>query len=251
MMPGRTDTEKRRIQLLSVPLDLVSEERLESTIDNLLEAEGSNQIVLLDLWNFVRARGSSSYAKSVRTAALVLPTSKAVETICRFLKRQNVTRVLAFDFVIRLLSHLEQRRKSIYVIGSRPGTLQSASANLRGSFPELPIVGRCAGYFGAGDEQDILLAIRKAAPSLVLAGKGLPGKDQWPYRHRSDFSNGITIWCGSCIEVFSGKKKRTSRELWGRGLDFLPSFAKHPWRIYRLFVYLWLMLRVVVARVRE
>ena len=249
-MTEQTETEKRRIQLLSVPLDIVSDEILDSVIEDLLARDGSNQIVLLDLWDFIRARGNSVFAQSVRTAALVLPTSKIVQSIAWFLTKRRVSRFLPFDFVIKLLALLERKNRSVYVIGSRPGTLQVAASNVRGSFPELHIVGRCAGYFERRDEDDIILAIRKAAPSLILAGNGLPGRDRWPHLHRQKFAEGLTLWCGACIEMFAGKRKRTSRELWGRGLDFVPILVRNPWRIYRLFVYFWLFIQVIYNRIR-
>ena len=249
-MDKLTEIEKRRIRLLSVPLDIVSDENLDAVVEELLAQDGSNQIVLLDLWDFVRAKGNSVFAQSVRTAALVLPTSKMVQSIAWFLSKRRVSRVLPFDFVIKLLALLERKNLSVYIIGSRPGTLQTAASNVRGSFPDLHIVGRCAGFFEDRDEEDIILAIRKAAPSLILAGNGLPGRDRWPHNHRLKFAQGLTLWCGACIEMFAGKRKRTSRELWGRGLDFVPTLVRNPWRVYRLFVYIWLSIQVLYNRIR-
>lgn len=242
---------KKRLNILSVPIDVLPEEEFGSRIEELTRSEESHQIVLLGLWDFVRARGNSVFARTVRSASLVLPTSKSVQRIAWFLRKRHVPRHLPFDFVIRLLTTLESRRRSVYIIGSRPAVLQTATANVRGSFPDLQIVGRCAGYFAPAHENDIVLAIRKASPALVLAGNGLAGRDKWLFSHRDSFAPGLSLWAGTCIEMFAGRKKRTPRDLWSRGLDFIPDLIRHPWRLYRGFVYLWLVLVVLYYKIKK
>ncbi|MAG13504.1 MAG: glycosyl transferase [Spirochaetales bacterium] len=240
-----------RVNLLEIPLDIVSNDQLEDRIFRLLNDGDSHQLVLLSLWDFIRARGRSNYAASIRSSSLILTSSKMVAFGAKFLRSREITRHMPFEFVIRLLSVLEKRRRSVYVIGGRPSALQTATSNLRGSFPQLQIVGRCAGYFPVSHEENILVAIRKAAPSLILGGKGLPGKNKWMQKHRKHFAAGLTYWCGSCIDVFSGKRKKTSRELWAKGLDFLPELPRNPLRFLRGFVYLWYVLLLLYHKARK
>lgn len=243
--------EKSRISVLSIPLDILTEEELTERIDAMLSDNNRHQIVLLGLWDFMRARRKNNFARSVSTASLVLPTSKLVTWGAYILRSRRVNRYMPFAMVIRMLTLLETQGKSLYLIGGRPDLLQKAAANLRGSFPGLQIVGRCAGYFHRNDEQNILLAIKKAAPSLVLVGQGVPGSEEWLYKHRSDFAPGLGLWGADCIEIFSGRKQRASRELWQSGLDFLPEILIHPWRLLRSFAYVWFFLLLLVYKLRK
>ena len=238
-----------RVNLLDIPLDVVSDNQLEDRIVQLLDDGKKHQIVLLSLWDFMRVRGKSNYATSIRSSSLILTSSKLVAFGAKFLRKSEITRHMPFEFVIRLLSVLEKRRRSVYVIGGRPSILQTATSNLRGSFPELHIVGRCAGYFPISHEENILLAIRKASPSLILGGKGLPGRDKWMQHNRKHFTAGLTYWCGTCIDVFSGKRKKMSRELWAKGLDFFPELIRNPLRALRGFVYLWYLLLLLYSKI--
>lgn len=242
---------KNRLNILTVPLDILSEDQIEQRIDELLDGSSQHQIVLLDLWHFMKARGSTEYAKSVRTAAVVIPTSKLVTLGARFLTGRVVHRYLPFDFIIKLLTILEKKGRSVYLLGSSPNSLQTAASNLRGSFPDLQIVGRCAGYFPREAETPILLAIRKAAPTLIIAGSGIPGTDKWLLAHRKDFAPGISLWCGNCIDIFSGKRKRTSREAWKKGIDFLPDLIRNPLRLFRGFNYIWFFILLAYYRLRK
>ena len=244
-------TRPERLNVLSVPFDILPEGAFEDTINDLVEDQKPHQLVLLGLWDFIRARGRSMYAKTVRDASLVIPTSKTVARIAQFIYKRALPRYLPFDFVVKLLTAIESKARTVYLIGSRPGSLQVASSNVRGSFPNLQIVGRCAGYYTEADEENILLAIRKSAPTLVLAGNGLSGRDKWLFAYKDKFGPGLSLWCGPCIEMFAGRIKRTSRNLWNKGLDFVPDFLKHPWRIYRLFVYIWLGFIVLYSKIKK
>ncbi len=237
--------------MLTVPLDIVSDDELEGRISSLLADGQRHQIVLLSAWDFVRAHGNSAYANAVRKASIIFTCSKLVVWSARFLKHREIPRYMPFDFVIRILTILEAMRGSVYLIGGRPSYLQSAASNLRGSFPDLQIVGRCTGYFPTVHEENILLAIKKAAPSLILAGRGVPGKERWLLGHRRHLSPGLAMWCGSCLEVFAGVKTKTSRELWSKGLDFLPDLLRSPWRLARGLVYIWYLFLLIFNRIRH
>lgn len=244
-------TRKKRINLLTVPLDIISDEQLENRILEMIADGKKHQITLLSLWDFMKARGRSDQAVAIRNSSIIVTSSKLVVLGAKFLRSREVPRYMPFAFVIRLLTILEDRNRSVYVIGGKPGYLQTASANLRGSFPGLHIVGRCAGYFPASHEANILLAIKKAAPSLLLVGRGVPGRERWLPTRRKQFAPGLSMWCGDCLEVFAGTKKKTSRELWERGLDFVPELIRKPWRLARGFIYLWYFVLLFYYKLRH
>lgn len=236
---------------MAIPIDILEDSDLEARIETMLADGKRHQIALLSLWDFMRARGRSQYAKSIRTASLILTSSKMVVWGAKFLRHRKVPRYMPFDFVIRVLSYLEKTGKSIYLIGSKPDSLQKATGNLRGSFPGLHIVGRCAGYFPLQHEENILLAIRKSAPALVLAGSGIRGKDKWLLAHKHQFAPGFCLWCGDCIDIFSGKKKKTSSIVWNRGLDFIPELLRKPWNTFRIIRYCWFVFLLLYYRIRR
>src|SRR6056297_2846914 len=98
-----------------------------------------------------------------------------------------------------MLGAVEQAGGTLYMVGSKPEALQKASGNVRDSFPGLRMVGRYAGYFSQDVEKDVILAIRKASPSVLLAGDGLKGKALWLKRNEASFGFGISLFCESCF----------------------------------------------------
>ena len=199
----------------------------------------------------MKARGNSEFARAVQNATLVIPTSKRIVKAARFLKLPQPIRYMPFTFVIKLLGALEKSRNTLYIAGMKPSGLNIVSGNLRDSFPGLRIVGRCAGYFKPSAEEDIILAIKKAAPSLLLCGNGIPGKDKWIFRNMKKFNSGLFLWCGDCFDIFSGKKDRLSKEKWEGSAYWFFKALKQPWKIWKLFRYFFYLMLLLVEKIRK
>lgn len=238
-----------RIEVLRVPLDVVSDGELESIIVGLAAEPSVNQIVILRWWDFMRARRDREYRNCLKDAALVLPASKSIGMAARFLKRAVPSRYMPFSLAIRILGALEERHRSVYVFGGQPQRLRTAEQNLRETFPGLRFIGRYVGFYSSAVERDIITAIRKASPDLLLAGRGIKGGDKWIYRNRKSLDGGLFLWSTEAFDIFSERRNRVSRSLFERGLDFLPELVRRPWRVLRLFVYLWFLLVLVIARI--
>lgn len=239
---------KKRIHVLGIPVDIFTQENLEALVMEMVEDGGNHQILFLRTLDLLRARRNASYQSCLRRASLIVPVSRSLVGGAAFLKRDKLFRYMPFEFTIRLLGILEKHGKSVYLIGNRPKGLQVASGNLRTSFPGLNQVGRYAGYFKSDVEKNILLAIKKASPTLLLAGEGVPRRDMWIDKQKKTFNPGLYLWCGECFSVFSGKKDRPSRRRWEHGTDAFPAALIKPWRLLRGFLYLYYSFLLLIHR---
>lgn len=237
-----------RIEFLKVPLDIVAPEDLESVVLDLLSKTEPQHIMLVSLWDVLRARHRGEFRMMVDKAALVIPTSKSLIRGARFLKKKVPVRYQPFDLIIQTLGVLEKYYKSLYLLGSQHRSIMKAERNVRSTFPKLSVVGRFAGYYHRSLERNILTAITKAHPSLVLVGDGIPGGQKWLSRNRNRLHNGIFIWNTDVIDIFSERKRRVSEKTFDRGLEYLPQVLKNPLRAFRFFQYLWYNVILVFYR---
>jgi N-acetylglucosaminyldiphosphoundecaprenol N-acetyl-beta-D-mannosaminyltransferase len=229
------ETKIERIRLLKVPLDIVNPEELEKTVYELLKSGKGQDVILLSLWDLLRARRHYEYRPFVQRAAMIIPISKSLVKGARFLKKKKVYRYMPFDFVISLLSILEKRELSVYLLGGRMRSLKRAEKNLRQTFPRLRIVGRFVGNFKHQEEPTILEAVRKAAPSLLLVGKGVKGGEAWIARHDFQLNHGLRLWCSDLFDIFAERRRRPSRKVFERGFEWMVFCIQKPWRILRIF----------------
>jgi len=245
-----TKSEVKRVKIVNVGVDIVPEDSLEDLIKGMLDDGERHQIVLLSSRDMLKSRHNDELRRTLKEASLVLPISKGIIRGAKFLKREAPVRYMPFEITIKLLGILERYKKSVYLLGSRPDSLQVAASNLRASFPGLSIVGRCAGFFTKGMEKNIILAIRKAAPSLLLAGYGLPARDTWVANNKRNLNVGLYLWCGECFEIFSGRRSKPTKRSWDRGMESFPDLLRKPWRIVRGISYLYYAILLVVHRIR-
>ena len=132
-------------------------------------------------------------------------------------------------------------------MGSHGRVLQKTEKNIRATFPHLRIVGRYGGGFRK-QESTLLEAIRKAAPALLLVGKGVRGEELWIARNSARLSRGLRLWCSDLFDVFAERKQRPAAYLFDRGLEWLEFCFQNPLRIFRLFPYLYYKCLLVIYR---
>jgi N-acetylglucosaminyldiphosphoundecaprenol N-acetyl-beta-D-mannosaminyltransferase len=215
----------------------------------LLAAGKGQNIVLLSLWDLLRARRSGEYRSFVLQAGLVIPISKSLTGGVRFLTGKTAIRYMPFDFIINLLTILESREFSVYLLGGKRRILQKTEKNIRQTFPRLRIVGRYIGAFKRQEEPVILEAIRKASPSLLLVGKGVSGEEQWIVKNNALLSGGLRLWCSDLFEVFADQKKRPSKKTFDRGLEWIGYCFQQPLKFFRFFPYMYYKLLLLFYRI--
>jgi len=238
----------KRIKILDMPVDAVDAEGALTAVERMLADGSHGQIVLLTVRDLLRARHDAEFARCLRDAALIVPVNRGLLRGARFLSSTELTLFNPFDFLIRVLSLVEKKKGSVYLLGARKDVLEVAEENLRGSFHTLRIVGRYYGFFPREAEGDIVTAIKKSAPTLVLAGTGLPGKEKWIFRHKKEFNPGISLWMSNGFEIFSGMEKQPSRRLHAMGLESMSGFRRKPWKVFAAFPYLYYLTLLAAYR---
>ncbi|MGA2973819.1 MAG: WecB/TagA/CpsF family glycosyltransferase [Spirochaetia bacterium] len=239
----------KRIKVLDVPLDSIEPDAVGTAVAQLLDNGQHNQIVFLSLRGLLRARHDPELMRCLRDAALILPVSLPIVRGARFLRAGTLSLFNTFECTIRVLSAIEKAKGSVYLLGARKEVLEVAEENLKGSFHGIRVVGRFYGFFPKSVENDIVTAIKKSSPFMVLVGSGVPGKDKWILKHRKELNPGISLWGGNCFEVFAGREKQTSRKLHAAGLGALSGIGRRPWRLAAVFPYLYFLILLLGYRI--
>jgi len=231
--------------LLNVPIDIVSPEDLPNVVSRLLPRKKKTNasktgldIVLLSLWDLLRARRNSEYREYVFNAALVVPISKSLVSGVKFLTGKTVYRYMPFKFVISLLTLLEKQDLSLYLFGGTSKVLRKTEKNIRSTFPILNVVGRCEGTIRKEEEPAVIEAIRKASPALLLVGEGRRRKELWIHKHSTLLNQGFRLWCSGLFDVFAEKKRRPSDAVFEKGLENIAYCLRNPLKIFRIFSYI-------------
>ena len=238
----------QRITIADVPVDIIRQEDMEAAVLALLEKPGAKQIVFLSVWGLLKARRKGTFRDAVTNADLILPVSKSIIKGALFLKKAPPLRYNPFTAVIQILSILDSHFKSLYLFGAHPETLRAAERNVRATFPTLHLVGRCAGYYRKSAEDNVIKAIYKAAPSLVLIGDGIKEKDCWPYSRRNSFLSSIFLYYRESIGIFSKRIKRVDERAFDRGHEIFFEILHNPLKVFLIFPFIWYALLLLWER---
>ena len=236
------------VNLLKVPVDIVYPDQLGPLAFRLLSEDKEQNIVLLSLWDLLRARRNAEYREYIKQAALVIPISKSIVRGIRFLQGKQAVRYMPFDFVIGLLTALESYEFSSYLLGGKKQILIKIEKNLRETFPGLRIVGRFPGSFRKQEEATIIEAIRKASPSLLLVGKGVRGGEFWIARNSEQLGRGLRLWCSDIFDVFAEKKKHPSHRSFNLGLEWIGYCLHNPLKFFRFFPFMYYNFLLIIYK---
>ncbi|NBC29553.1 MAG: hypothetical protein GVY29_06125 [Spirochaetes bacterium] len=239
----------KRTQILRVPVDAFAENDLGAIVDGLREKEGRHHIVMLTTEGLMKARRNRLYRKTLQEASLIVPISLGLQRAASFLERPSVEAQTTFRFVIRLLGLLEERGATYYLLGLRRRLLTRVEENLRLTFPGLRLVGRHPGYYTQDRESDIVTAIRKASPNLVLIGSGIRGGDFWVRTNKRSFAPGIYLWVPEVLDVFADVRRKPPATRAGRVARRFRGVLAHPWRMGKAFLFLWFGMLLLFARI--
>lgn len=240
----------KRIHILGIPVDVVGDEDLPDAIESFFNLTDNREIVLLNFHELMKARHNTERHKALTQAALVIPVSRLIVRAAKFLHHDVPPVRGTYPFIIRLLGILEQKNKSAYLLGTTMRGVRQAESTLKATFPGLQIVGRYASRFSGERENDVVTAIKKSSPTLLLAGKGLKGKHLWLSRRREGFAPGLSIYEETCYDVFSGKKSKPDNRASVRLARGFFGAVIRPWRFLRMFRYMLFYILLLFERIR-
>ncbi|MDA3851889.1 MAG: WecB/TagA/CpsF family glycosyltransferase [Spirochaetaceae bacterium] len=241
----------KRLDIMGVPVDLVPQDEMIALLEKLLEKGGGQQIIFLKFSDLLKARRKGEYRQAVTRAALVLPLSKRILRAAKYLKLDVPVIYKPFDLIIRIFGLMERKGKSAYLLGSTVKRMQKSHKNLKDSFPGLNFVGRYTGFYNKSLEKNIVIAIKKASPSFLLAGRGLKGKDLWLFKHKEALNCSIMLWDKHCYEIFAGKRRKPSYTGFSSFVKGLLKIIIMPWRLLLIFRFLWYLIALTVERIKR
>lgn len=242
-------TKVKRVSFLNVPVDIVDSDEALAIAEGFIQNGQRKYIAFLTIEKLLKARFDLEYNRYLREASLILPVSLGIIRGMRFHNKGTAIRYNPYEMIIRFCTLIEKHNKNMYLLGSHYEDLLEAEKNLKVSFPQLKIIGRCAGYFSQEKESDILVAIKKSSPALIFLGKGLPGREKWILRNLKNMNPGLFVWIENYLEIFSGKEKNASKKLFKLGMESFAGNVFKPLKWLKVLPYLYFKILVLVFKI--
>ena len=147
-------------------------------------------------------------------------------------------RMTGADWIWGVAALCEAAGRSLYLLGSEPGTAAEAAAELKRWYPTLQITGSHHGYFelGGPHDQRVLEHINERQPDILLVGMGTPQQELWVQRHFDDLDATVVWTVGALFEYVSGRIRRAPHWMSDNGLEWIFRLAVEPRRMWRRYL---------------
>lgn len=192
----------------------------------------------------VRAQGDPAAAEALLAADLRYPDGVGVVWAAGRRGARGVERVPGIELAERVLAGAAGEGLGVYLLGAAPGVAEAAAEALRGRYPGLWVAGTGHGYFGAGEEPDVVAAVRASGAVILLAALGAPRQELFIHRNRHALGARVALGVGGSFDVWSGRVRRAPGWARSLGVEWLYRLAVDPRRFRRQ-----LALPVFVGRV--
>lgn len=232
-------SRRRRIEVLGVPVDVLSLDEACEAAASLWAAGGKHHVVTVNPELIMAARGSERGAalrEALAGASLCVADGIGVVWASKVLGAPLPGRVPGIELAEGLIARAAAEGKSLFLLGGRPGVAEEAARRLERRFPGLRVAGTHHGYFDAeapgGDE-----GVEAVAPfdvDLLLVGMGAPRQELWIARRKEQLRARVMIGVGGALDVFAGRVKRAPESLRRAGLEWAYRLATQPWRARRM-----------------
>ena len=142
-----------------------------------------------------------AYSNALWHFDLILPDGIGVVKALRWINGVDVERQ-SFDTTSLfhpIMNHLDFRRRSLCIVGGRPGTALYAEQKMRRLYPNVNYLGALDGFRSF---EEIVAWVRKSSPDVVLIGMGSPIQESILLRLKLEGFSGVGFTCGGFLDQF-------------------------------------------------
>jgi N-acetylglucosaminyldiphosphoundecaprenol N-acetyl-beta-D-mannosaminyltransferase len=230
------DLSRRRIRILGVAIDDVTEAEALERITALIASGTPHQVVTINPEFVMEARSNAAFRRVLGAADLATPDGFGLLLVARQRGtpfRGRVTGVVLAEQIAALAARCGW---SLFLLGAAPGVAERAAAVLQRAHPALRIAGCYAGSPHPSDEAAIRERIAHAHPDVLLVAYGHPAQELWIARNQPYLRVPVAIGVGGVFDYLAGIVPRAPAWMRQAGMEWLYRLIKQPWRWRRILV---------------
>jgi N-acetylglucosaminyldiphosphoundecaprenol N-acetyl-beta-D-mannosaminyltransferase len=132
-----------------------------------------------------------------------------------------------------LLQDCEAKRRSLFLLGSKPEFATKALENLRHQYPHIQSHGH-HGYFSIEDAQAnaaVIEQINQVQPDILLVGMGVPRQEWWAWKYRHHVNAKAILIGGAAIDRLAGGVVDCPKPIADVGLEWVYRLLQEPHRL--------------------
>ncbi len=139
--------------------------------------------------------------------------------------RENVN---GTDMLPHLCAAAQQTKRSIYMLGAKPGVAAKAAHNLLKKYPNLNIAGTQDGYFSPEQTKQVISDINQSGADILLLAMGTPVQEEWLAKHTPQLKCITALAVGGLFDFYSGHIARALMWMRELGMEWVWRLLQEP-----------------------
>ena len=204
----------------------------------LVEQGGRHRVSYVNAHVLNQSMASAELRQALQRSDLVYCDGYGVRLAARLIGLPVPHRMTGADWIWGVAALCQERGRSIYLLGSDPGSSTDAAAALQRWYPRLRVLGTHHGYFdpGSAHSERVLEHIASLKPDIVLVGMGTPQQELW-VDHNIDRVEAPVVWTvGALFDYLSGRTPRAPHWIADNGFEWIFRLAMEPRRMWRRYL---------------
>jgi N-acetylglucosaminyldiphosphoundecaprenol N-acetyl-beta-D-mannosaminyltransferase len=179
-----------------------------------------------------------SLRRALQACDLVYCDGYGVRLAARLIGLNVPYRMTGADWIWGVAALCQESGRSLYLLGSDPGSSAEAATTLRRWYPRLDVRGTHHGYFGLDTphSERVLEHIAEHKPDLLLVGMGTPQQEMWVERNYDRIDADVVWTVGALFDYVAGRMPRAPHWIADNGLEWIFRLAVEPRRMWRRYL---------------
>jgi N-acetylglucosaminyldiphosphoundecaprenol N-acetyl-beta-D-mannosaminyltransferase len=232
VQPGRVD-------VLGVGISAIS---LDGAVDEIMRwVEGGERryVCVTNVHTVIECQHDEELRRIHNASGLTTPDGMPIVWCLKRAGAVDVTRVYGPDLMLALSKPLAKSRRSVFLYGTTPRTLELLSAQLTSEFPGLRIAGSYAPPFRPltpAEDANVVRLINESGADVVWVGLGAVKQEYWMATHRDVLDASALIGVGAAFDFHAGVVKQAPLWMQRHGLEWVYRLCREPRRLWRRYL---------------
>src|SRR5579862_8562760 len=229
--------DRRRITMMGMPIDAVTEHEAVATILGELDGGAGGWVITPNLDQLRQYVNEPELQRFYSQASLVLADGMPLLWASRIIGTRLPERVPGSGLIWSLTAGAASTGKSIFLLGGNPGTAGAAAKALLAKHPRLQVAGTLCPPVGfekeAGEMEKIREHLRAVRPDIVYVGLGFPKQESVIEQIRGELPAAWFLGIGVSFSFVSGEIGRAPDWMQRIGLEWMHRLLQEPKRLFK------------------
>jgi N-acetylglucosaminyldiphosphoundecaprenol N-acetyl-beta-D-mannosaminyltransferase len=172
----------------------------------------------------------------INSADRCFPDGSGIRLAAKYIGVRICENINGTDMFPYLCAKAQKTKKSIYMLGSKPGVADKTARKLLKKYPNLKIAGTQDGYFEPEKTQDVISCINQSGADILLVAMGSPVQEEWLKKHAPQLQCNTALAVGGLFDFYSGNIPRAP--LWMRelGMEWVWRLLQEPKTKFKRYI---------------